>query len=81
MFTILVTARRKDALLEHLRAQGIQASVHFDPPAHRQAPYAGKWRLPVTDRVSASIVTLPIFPGMRAADVDRVAGAIRSFGR
>jgi len=51
----------------NLKEKGISASVHFDPPVHLQ-PYYEKLRyggkLPITEKLSQSIVTLPMFPGL-----------------
>ena len=37
------------------------------------------WKTPVTDRVWPTLVTLPLFPDMTAAEQERVIGAVRSF--
>jgi len=82
MFTILVPPQIRDALLAHLRAQNIEASVHFDPPVHQQEPYKDIHQatpLTNTNLVSASLITLPIFPGMSKDQVDRVCYEIKCF--
>lgn len=82
MFTVLVEPSVRNGLLSHLIANGVGASVHFDPPVHLQPPYEKLARgtpLDQTELVSNSIITLPIYPGMSDDDVDYVCGTIREY--
>ncbi len=61
-----------------LRAEGIQSSIHY-PPIHCFSYYQsryGKISLPKTEAVSESEVTLPLYPGMSAAQVDLVIDVV-----
>lgn len=78
MYTVKLKNADRTRFLTELRAQGIGATVHFDPPVHTQPFYTetmdcGKLDLPVTHKVSSSIVTLPLYPGMSEDDVSFVA--------
>lgn len=80
MYTVKLKNVNRGRLLAALRAQGIGATVHFDPPVHTQPFYAeqfgsGALDLPVTMRVCSSIVTLPMYPAMSENDVAFVAEA------
>lgn len=79
MYTVKLRRGDRTKLLAELRGKGIGASVHFDPPVHTQPYYAERygsaWKLPVTERLAASILTLPIYPGMSPDDVEYVAKA------
>jgi perosamine synthetase len=71
MYTVRVPAAIRTKLLARLRQHGIGASVHFDPPVHRQPYYLERHpdlHLPVTEDLAATLVTLPIFPHMRDAE-------------
>ena len=72
---------RRDALADHLAGQGIQTQVHYPVPAHRQPAYPQlhALRLPVTERLHEQILSLPLWPTMDAASVERVIAACRSF--
>jgi len=70
---------RRDAVIDHLRADGIHAYFHYSPlhasPAGRRfGRSAGD--LPVTTDVAARLVRLPLWAGMRESDVERVAAAV-----
>jgi perosamine synthetase len=80
MYTLKLKGVDRTKFLADLRGQGIGATVHFDPPVHTQPYYAetlgfGNLKLPVTDKVAATIVTLPMYPTMTESDVDFVAEA------
>lgn len=79
MYTVQVPTKFRDEIVFALRKRGIGASVHFDPPVHLQPQYRlKKFRrvlLSVTESVSKSILTLPMYPGMTASEVRMVARA------
>jgi dTDP-4-amino-4,6-dideoxygalactose transaminase len=81
LFVIRTTAR--DALLEHLRSQGISAGIHYPIPLHKQAAFRNAGfsgvPLPVTERVVGEILSLPMYPELREAEISYVAEGIRSF--
>ncbi|MFH1978384.1 MAG: DegT/DnrJ/EryC1/StrS family aminotransferase [Candidatus Aenigmatarchaeota archaeon] len=84
MYTIkLNPSINRSHFVKHLREEGIQASVHFDPPVHLQPYYANRgWKkgdFPVTEDVAEHIVTLPMFPSIKREDLDRIAQVINSF--
>lgn len=77
MYTVLTDDDvERDALVYALRRRGIGASVHFDPPVHRQPRYDTDRDLPGTELVAANVLTLPLYPGMTDRDADRVADAV-----
>ncbi|MBI3269149.1 MAG: DegT/DnrJ/EryC1/StrS family aminotransferase [Planctomycetes bacterium] len=80
-----VRAERRDALLDHLKARGIGALIHYPIPIHRQGAYAdlglAEGSFPVTERTAREIVSLPMFPEMTEAEVREVAAAVQSFYR
>jgi len=68
----------RGAVQETLRQEGIQTSVHY-PPIHTFSAYRDldTRPLPRTDEIAARIVTLPLFPHLREADVELVATSLR----
>ena len=73
-------AALRDKLVRALRARGIGASVHFDPPVHQQVFYRkrnGAVSLPVTEHLASRVITLPLFPDMSFHDCDDIARAIK----
>jgi dTDP-4-amino-4,6-dideoxygalactose transaminase len=71
----------RDALQEHLAAQDIATGIHYPTPVHLQPGYAflgyGAGDLPVTESVSARILSLPMYPELTRSQVERVVEAVR----
>ena len=76
-YVLLPSPEIRDRVLGRLRDDGIQAAFHF-VPLH-SAPFGrrlGEVVLPVTDRVAATLVRLPLHPLLTAEEVDRAASAL-----
>jgi dTDP-4-amino-4,6-dideoxygalactose transaminase len=85
MYTVKVRAGRsvRDGLNGHLSSRGITSKVYFDP-IHRSRFYKGILRgriprLPVTDWVSARVLTIPVYPRMSRKEVDYVADSVEEY--
>ena len=72
MYTIKVKGIDRNSFVKALRKEGIGASVHFDPPVHKQPYYLAfrKGTMDVTEKVAESIVTLPMFPSLTREELD-----------
>jgi len=72
----------RDRVLAELRGQGIEAAIHYPIPLHLQEAfrYLGhrEGDFPIAEAAAREIVSLPIFPGITAAEQERVAGALRA---
>lgn len=70
----------RDLLASALAAEGIQTRCYFDPPVHRQHAYwsTRRSKLPVTDRVSSRVVSLPMFAELDVDAVDTIAETLDS---
>ncbi|MGY1831488.1 DegT/DnrJ/EryC1/StrS family aminotransferase [Geodermatophilus sp. SYSU D01180] len=71
----------RDAVLADLNADGIGAGIHYPVPVHLTgalAPHGyGPGDFPVAERAAGEILSLPLFPGITAAQQQRVADALR----
>jgi len=76
----VVQLERRDELITHLRERRIAAGVHY-MPSHLYRMYRGfRADVPVAERVWQKLVTLPLYPDMTGADVQRVIKAVIDFG-
>ena len=76
----VVRSPRREALLSHLRAAGIGAGVHYPVPCHGQSAFSGAGvSLPETEKASAEVFSLPMFPELSEEQAWRVVEAVRSF--
>ncbi|OGC47063.1 MAG: spore coat polysaccharide biosynthesis protein SpsC [Candidatus Portnoybacteria bacterium RIFCSPLOWO2_01_FULL_43_11] len=83
MYTIKIRRGNRDLLVKKLKEKGIEASVHFDPPVHLQPYYQKKYGykhgdFPITEKLSSSIITLPMFPQMTKKELDYMVSVVRN---
>jgi dTDP-4-amino-4,6-dideoxygalactose transaminase len=78
LFTI--RSRHRDALQAALTSRGVGTLVHYPVAVHLQPAFADLPRAtcPHAERLTAEILSLPLAPGLRDADVDEVAVAVRT---
>ena len=77
----VVRSGERDALVAHLRQAGIAAGIHYPVPVHLQPAYCSRMgaSLPVTERLAAEVLSLPIYPELSDADVATVIATVRNF--
>jgi dTDP-4-amino-4,6-dideoxygalactose transaminase len=79
----VVRAERRDQLRSHLAEQGVGTGVHYPLPAHLQPAYQdldlAPGSLPETERAAEQVVSLPLYPELRADEVDRVIALVNEF--
>ena len=81
--TYVIQCERRQELQDHLAAQNIDSKVHYPVPIHLQPAAKGLGHragdFPVTERLAASILSLPIYPELTADQLQHVVEAIRGF--
>jgi dTDP-3-amino-3,4,6-trideoxy-alpha-D-glucose transaminase len=79
----VVRTRAREALRAHLAARGVASAVHYPTPIHLTEAYAhlglAPRSLPVCESLAQRICSLPLFPGMREGELERVAEAVLAF--
>ena len=73
----------RDTLKEKLTAEGIGVGIHYPIPCHLQPAYQylgyKQGDFPNTEILSKEILSLPMYPGITEAHIERVVKAIASF--
>jgi dTDP-4-amino-4,6-dideoxygalactose transaminase len=79
----VVRCRERERLRATLAARGIATAVHYPTPIHLTEAYAhlglGPGSLPASERLAAGVCSLPLFPGMREEELERVAAGVLAF--
>ena len=74
---------RRDAFKAHLASKGIGHSVYYPLPLHLQPCFAylgyKEGQCPESERASAEVVSLPIYPELTPGQLDEVVSAVRGF--
>ena len=77
----VVRTPQRDQVKDALARRGIASAIHYPIPIHRSEAYAdGEGSddvAPCATRLAGEILSLPIFPSMTRAQVDRVTEALR----
>jgi len=82
-YTVRVRGDR-DAFQAGLKELGIGNAVYYPTPIHKLKPYldkdgnVGDWKLPETDRAAAEVVSLPVFPSLTQAQLDRIVEGVNT---
>jgi dTDP-4-amino-4,6-dideoxygalactose transaminase len=79
----VVRVQDREALQAHLAEAGIGTGIHYPIPLHLQKAYQHlgykQGAFPVTERVAAEIVSLPMFPQLTRQQQDEVAQRVEEF--
>ncbi len=81
LYTIRVQDR--EGLRQHLSAAGFSSAIHYQKPLHLQPAMAaagGKaGDLPVSERLSREVLSLPLYPELELHKVEEIAAAVARF--
>jgi dTDP-4-amino-4,6-dideoxygalactose transaminase len=76
---------RRDEFRKLLEGRDVQTGVHYPRPIHLQPAYAFLGHetgdFPVSEELAATEMSLPMFPELSDADVDRVIDAVHAVAR
>jgi len=79
----VIRCSQRDSLQAFLKQQGIGSEVYYPLPLHLQPCYSGlghkQGDFPVSEKLAAESLALPIYGELAAEDIDHVCETIRSF--
>jgi dTDP-4-amino-4,6-dideoxygalactose transaminase len=75
---MVVRVRERERLRQVLAENGVGTGIHYPTPCHLMTPYAAyaDGPLPVAERASDEVLSLPLYPSLGLADVERVAAMV-----
>jgi dTDP-4-amino-4,6-dideoxygalactose transaminase len=80
-YTIRLPRGDRDAFAAALKAQGIPTAIYYPKPMHQQTAYrhypVAEGGLPVSERLSQDVISLPMHAYLEPAAQDRVIQAVR----
>jgi dTDP-4-amino-4,6-dideoxygalactose transaminase len=80
LFVVRVSDRER--VTAALAAESVGFGIHYPEPVHLMEAYRdlgeGEGSLPVTESACREVLSLPIYPGLEPADVERVVRTIRA---
>ncbi|MCL5069990.1 MAG: DegT/DnrJ/EryC1/StrS family aminotransferase, partial [Actinobacteria bacterium] len=79
----IIRVAQRDKFMKFLLNEGINTIIHYPIPMHLQPAYKflgyKKEDLPVTEKLSEEILSIPIYPELEDAEVDYVIAIIKKF--
>lgn len=82
-YTIRVREGRRNELQAYLKERGIGTSIYYPLPLHLQPcfSYLGyrEGQMPESERASAEVLSLPIFPELTRSQLDEVIAGVHAF--
>jgi dTDP-4-amino-4,6-dideoxygalactose transaminase len=80
-YVVTLPAAKRSAVRAALHSQGIHTSTLYTPPVHLQRVYAHlaipPGTLPVTEALAEELLSLPLYPGIRAEQIATVVAALK----
>ncbi|HIC98167.1 MAG TPA: hypothetical protein EYP08_00475, partial [Pyrodictiaceae archaeon] len=78
-----VKAKKRDQLKEYLEKHGIYTGIYYPLPLHLQPVYKHlnftNGMLPVTEKLSKEVISLPFFPYIEEKEIEYVVEKIKNF--
>ncbi|MES2691162.1 MAG: DegT/DnrJ/EryC1/StrS family aminotransferase [Bacteroidota bacterium] len=79
----VIRTSKRDALQQHLTAQGIGTLIHYPLPPHLQEAYKDlhfkKGDFPLAEAIAETCLSLPMYPGLSAEEINKVCDSIKAF--
>lgn len=80
----VIKAKNRDRLKQFLQNEGVQCGVHYPLPIPLQPIYKQLFgfkegEYPVSERVSTSCLSLPIYPDLTRSDIEYISAKIHEF--
>jgi dTDP-4-amino-4,6-dideoxygalactose transaminase len=79
----VVRSNKRNQLQEYLTNNGIQTLIHYPLPPHLQKAYSffnfKKGDFPITEEISDTCLSLPIWPGITIKQLDHIVSKIKQF--
>lgn len=76
----VIRCKERDKLVAHLQNSGVEVLISWPKPLHQQKALGlNHFNLPMTERISAEVVSLPMYPELTDEEVEFVIEAAKNF--
>ena len=78
-YTLILNGVNRDALKAHLQEQGISSMVYYPLALHKQKAYAQDVSLPISEKLTKSVLSLPIHTEMNIEQLNYIAKTVLEY--
>lgn len=82
LYVIRVDSKKRDKIIEELKKEEIYLGIHYPVPCHMQPVikkmFRKKFILPITEKISKEIISLPIYPELSDEQVEMICEKIKN---
>lgn len=80
-YVLQVPSDSRDNLMKHLKKHGISSAIHYPTPIHKQIVFKSfpHLPLPITEKLTSEILSLPIHPYLKDEDIQYVSKIINGY--
>jgi dTDP-4-amino-4,6-dideoxygalactose transaminase len=76
----VIRTKRRDELADYLRKSGVEIIISWPVPLNKQKNlHLEHFRLPLTERISNEVISLPLYPELEDEKVDYVIDILHKF--
>lgn len=68
--------KSRDDVLAYLHSKNVMARKYYAPPLHHTKPYANGGVLPVTEKIAAQVIALPLYADMLPEEMQYIADTL-----
>lgn len=81
LFVVRVKNNKRNLFIKYLNKNKIFPGIHYPLPNHRQKPFQKycKNLLPITDKISREIVSIPNYPLLKDAEIKKIISVINNY--
>jgi len=64
-----IRVKNRENFMKKMKKIGIETGIHYNP-IHKMSFYNSKTKLPLTEKISKEIVSIPIYPNLKQNEID-----------
>ena len=68
---------KRDEVIKRLKKYNIQVNINYPYPIHQMKGYRNKIKLPITEKMSKGIFSLPLYPNIETRNLIRVSKVLK----
>jgi len=73
-----IRVKNRESFMKNMSQNGIETGIHYNP-IHKMSFYKSRTKLPLTEKVSKELVSIPIHPNLSESDLSKIIKSVNKF--